>query len=421
MENLSSFHNIFRTDNSSRNKITKLSKCKDSNKSNIIDGTFNSFSNLQDLLQIHPKKKKKLNLPSSSSMKNITNKDNNIKISLNYLPKRKINFGKKNFSLIRIVKSPEPILFNKEILPKEKKDLEFKNLYLFKLSKYMDNIIKTKDSIIDYFPSDEIKETEIIYRKLRYLNNHFLDYLFDEIFNDENINNLIWRNLIVKFTEIYSLISQLIIIYNKLIKIKETEKIELNKKCIRKDNQININSTELSKLNKIINESNTIKIDKNKKQLEDKLIFNLQLKNQYLIENQNLCSEIEDLITLLDKNKEYCHKYLKKCEEVNNKENLINNLKNIMQKIDFEFTSKIHIQDEKYNSLLDKFNQQNLANDELKKKIDTYKINYIEEQSKNKQLLTMLQEKKELILMLNEELLIWMNLYDREKVQNSYL
>jgi hypothetical protein len=33
----------------------------------------------------------------------------------------------------------------------------------------------------------------------------------------------------------------------------------------------------------------------------------------------------------------------------------------------------------------------------------------------------MLQEKKELILMLNEELLIWMNLYDREKVQNSYL
>ena len=39
-----------------------------------------------------------------------------------------------------------------------------------------------------------------------------------------------------------------------------------------------------------------------------------------------------------------------------------------MQKIDFEFTSKIHIQDEKYNSLLDKFNQQNLANDELKKK-----------------------------------------------------
>ena len=58
MENLTSFHNIFRTDNSSRNKITKLSKCKDSNKSNIIDGTFNSFSNLQDLLQIHPKKKK---------------------------------------------------------------------------------------------------------------------------------------------------------------------------------------------------------------------------------------------------------------------------------------------------------------------------------------------------------------------------
>ena len=285
----------------------------------------------------------------------------------------------------------------------------------------MDNLIKTKDNIINYFPSDEIKETELIYRKLRYSNNHFLDFLFDDIFNDENINDLIWRNLIVKFTEIYSLISQLIIIYNKLIKIKETEKYELKKKCIRKDNQININSTELSKLNKIINESNTIKIDKNKKQLEDKLIFNLKLKNQYLIENQNLCSEIEDLITLLDKNKEYCHKYLNKCEEVNNQENVINNLKNIMQKIDFEFTSKTHIQDDKYNSLLDKLNQQNLANDELKKKIDTYKINYIEEQSKNKQLLTILQEKKELILMLNEELLIWMNLYDREKVQNSYL
>ena len=57
----------------------------------------------------------------------------------------------------------------------------------------------------------------------------------------------------------------------------------------------------------------------------------------------------------------------------------------------------------------------------MKNKIEEYKLDIIEHQSNNKKLLTKLEEGKENIYMLNEEILTWMNLYDSEKNLNLYL
>ena len=57
----------------------------------------------------------------------------------------------------------------------------------------------------------------------------------------------------------------------------------------------------------------------------------------------------------------------------------------------------------------------------MKRQIEEYKLDIIEYQSKNKKLLTTLEERKENIYMLNEEILTWMNLYDSEKNLNLYL
>ena len=284
----------------------------------------------------------------------------------------------------------------------------------------MDDVIKTKD-IIDYLSYEDKNELEKIYRKLRYSNNLFLDLLFDELFNEEVLKSSIWRNLVLQFTEIYSLMSKILNTYIKELKKEENENIKLNRKCIKQDSQLNLNLINISKLKKIINDTDNFKFQKDKKKLEDKINSRTRLKNKYLIENIKLNADVQDLTLLLDRNKDYFNKYKSKCEEIINKDKIIYELKSLLQKIEHEKNAKIDIHEEKYSNLSEELNKAKLKNEELKKEIEEYKLEIIEYQSKNKTLLTKLEERKENIYMLNEEILTWMNLYDSEKNMNLYL
>ena len=284
----------------------------------------------------------------------------------------------------------------------------------------MNDIIKTKD-VIDYFSEEDKNDFELIYRKLRYSNNTFLYLLFDELFNDNVLKISIWRNLVLQFTEIYSLLSKILNKYISEFKKEENENIKLNRKCNKQGNQLNLNLINLSKLKKIINETDNFRVQKDKKKLEDTIKVRTRLKNKYLIDNIKLNAEVEDLTLLLDRNKDYFNKYKIKCEEVINKDKIIKELKSLLKKIEYENNAKINVHEEKYSNLTEELNQAKLKNEELKNKIEEYKLDIIEHQSNNKKLLTKLEEGKENIYMLNEEILTWMNLYDSEKNLNLYL
>ena len=422
MNNVSKIHSIYNIDSSSRNKISNLSSFYDQSKSNLDDKIYD-YSNLKDLIQINKNKTKDLRLFNSLSMRNFSNDENlslTSHLSLNYVPRRKINFPKVTFSSFKLIKSPEPFKLNNIILKKDNNDIEFKNQNLIKLSKFMDDVIKTKD-IIDYLSYEDKNELEKIYRKLRYSNNLFLDLLFDELFNEEVLKSSIWRNLVLQFTEIYSLMSKILNTYIKELKKEENENIKLNRKCIKQDSQLNLNLINISKLKKIINDTDNFKFQKDKKKLEDKINSRTRLKNKYLIENIKLNADVQDLTLLLDRNKDYFNKYKSKCEEIINKDKIIYELKSLLQKIEHEKNAKIDIHEEKYSNLSEELNKAKLKNEELKKEIEEYKLEIIEYQSKNKTLLTKLEERKENIYMLNEEILTWMNLYDSEKNMNLYL
>ncbi len=422
MNNVSKIHSIYNIDSSSRNKISNLSSFYDQSKSNLDDKIYD-YSNLKDLIQINKNKTKDLRLFNSLSMRNFSNDENlslTSHLSLNYVPRRKINFPKVTFSSFKLIKSPEPFKLNNIILKKDNNDIEFKNQNLIKLSKFMDDVIKTKD-IIDYLSYEDKNELEKIYRKLRYSNNLFLDLLFDELFNEEVLKSSIWRNLVLQFTEIYSLMSKILNTYIKELKKEENENIKLNRKCIKQDSQLNLNLINISKLKKIINDTDNFKFQKDKKKLEDKINSRTRLKNKYLIENIKLNADVQDLTLLLDRNKDYFNKYKSKYEEIINKDKIIYELKSLLQKIEHEKNAKIDIHEEKYSNLSEELNKAKLKNEELKKEIEEYKLEIIEYQSKNKTLLTKLEERKENIYMLNEEILTWMNLYDSEKNMNLYL
>ena len=422
MNSISNIQKIYSIDNSSRNKRTNSSNFFDQSKSNREDRIFD-YSNLKDLTHFEENKRKEIRLVNSLSMRNLSNDDNlssTTHLSLNYLPRRKLNFPKISYSSIKLIKSPELFKINDIVIKREKNDIEFKNQNLIKLSKFMNDIIKTKD-LIDYFSEEDKNDFELIYRKLRYSNNTFLDLLFDELFNDNVLKISIWRNLVLQFTEIYSLLSKILNKYISEFKKEENENIKLNRKCNKQGNQLNLNLINLSKLKKIINETDNFRVQKDKKKLEDTIKARTRLKNKYLIDNIKLNAEVEDLTLLLDRNKDYFNKYKIKCEEVINKDKIIKELKSLLKKIEYENNAKINVHEEKYSNLTEELNQAKLKNEELKNKIEEYKLDIIEHQSNNKKLLTKLEEGKENIYMLNEEILTWMNLYDSEKNLNLYL
>ena len=123
--NIQKIHSI---NNSSRNKITSSSNFFDQSKSNREDRIFD-YSNLKDLTHFEENKRKEIRLVNSLSMRNLSNDDNlssTTHLSLNYLPRRKLNIPKISYSSIKLIKSPEPFKFNDIIIKGKKMILNLK-------------------------------------------------------------------------------------------------------------------------------------------------------------------------------------------------------------------------------------------------------------------------------------------------------
>ena len=208
--------------------------------------------------------------------------------------------------------------------------------------------------------------------------------------------------------EIGSLMNKLLnIILIDLRECKHSNK-KLNQKMMEYEIRLANNNKEIENMKKFLNKYEVsskiyLKI-KNEKELEKvKASFN-QKENKYILSIYKLEQEIKTLTTLLDNNQKYYHhcKDLQKEIEVGKKKN---------EELKFLFNQELHeknmqkaIERENEEDLMQKMENLNEIIEDLKKEGDRRRKNDIENQIKIKKLNMNLDEKKENIVMLNEEL-----------------
>ena len=208
--------------------------------------------------------------------------------------------------------------------------------------------------------------------------------------------------------EIGSLLNKLLfLILNDLRECKNLNK-KLNQKITEYEIRLGNNNKEIENMKKFLNKYEVsskiyLKI-KNEKELDKvKASFN-QKENNYILSIYKLEEEIKNLTSLLDHNQKYYHqcKNLEKEIEIGKKKN---------EELKFMFNQELHeknlqkaIEKETEEDLKQKMDNLNEIIEELKKEGDKRRKNDIENQIKIKKLNMNLDEKKENIVMLNEEL-----------------
>ena len=255
--------------------------------------------------------------------------------------------------------------------------------------------------------------------KYNSLNNTYITTLSS--FNSPNFNNFTknmkslfstWAEIMINFTKFIAHILKEISIY-------KTDNLNLKKKNVSDETHLNKVSRELDELKKYIN-----KFDINHKiysQMHKENKINdlkkgfLMKENEYKLTIYKLEKEIKALTTLLDNNKIYYTKYLDLSKEIGinrkekemlkvkfNKELQENNIQFLVEK---DLKEELNLKIEKLNDELKGINEE--KNEE--------KRNNVEMQSLIKKLRNEMVEKKENIMMLNEELEIYIRKYYEEK------
>ena len=237
-------------------------------------------------------------------------------------------------------------------------------------------------------------------------------------FNSSNFNKNM-KSLISNWSELISLLIKFLSIILKDLSIYKTEHFKLERKNISNETQLIKVRKELEELKKYINKfdiNNKIysQMHKENKIKELKKGFNLK-ENEYKVTIYKLEEEIKSLTNLLDKNKIYYDKYIDLKKEIgkNRKEKEL--LKNKFSKELQENNVKILVEKDLKDELYLKIEKLNNEINEINKEKNEEKKANVEFQSLIKKLRLEINEKKENIIMLNEELETYINKYLDEK------
>ena len=237
---------------------------------------------------------------------------------------------------------------------------------------------------------------------LNNLNNSTSGSFFSQN-NNYNMKKLIisWSDFIVLFNKFLSQI------FNKFSNCKK-ENEKYKKKCFRDELKLNTKIKELDDLNKYLKRFDVnMKINQQiqkKKEIDDLHKSFKKKENEYLLLIFRLEDEIRDLTILLDKNKNYYDEYKNISKEIDKSKRQCELLKTKFNRELQETNVKILIEKDNQDELKVKIDDLNGTIKEMKKDKEISKKEKIELQAKIKKLEMVIGEKKENIIMLNEEL-----------------
>ena len=381
----------------------KLSEILNS-KNNILNKNSNSKLSL-----------KSINTMASSSLKNHSTYD------LKLIPKRKFNFPKiinDNFKYQQNEKKINSTFLNFEneidnnnenILLKNKFNINYtKEIEEFKLIQNFFYLLLNKEDknyVYDYYN---------FYKKNI---NEYLSIIFEKCCDEKKLDFFNWKKLIkISFKNFKCLNGIIKIIFKELKNLNE-EFNKINNKFKKQNDEINKNSFQIEILNKLIDENKNFIEKKN----EIKNEFSNKIKEKNIINNNNIIqifklkNEINDLVKLLEKNKDIYFKY-KSIE----KENFIKNknieeFKSEIENLKNEKKSIIAISNFNIEQLKFKIDELENKNKELNDYINNFKKENIDDKTKVKRFLYLIQQFKENLFMKNEEILMLDFLLQKEK------
>ena len=278
-------------------------------------------------------------------------------------------------------------------------------------------------------------------RNILFIENN--DYNFSSTFQNDNnnlINNKTTINLgskndkylfnnriMFKFLNINSEYNSVLnkcfeLVFNELKEIKE-KNMELQKTNYETEILLNTKNKELKEINKYLNSSQTKALILNSKSKE-KIIKDLNLKfnkkeSKYVLDMYKLNADMKDLLSLLERNKDYYKKY--KEIEKNQKSNM-NEVRSIKNHLNYELEKKnaqFRNELETNEELNDQIYKLEENINELKNKNDSMKLHEIEINAQVKKLHMVINERNENINMLNEELNYFYIKYNKEFKQHE--
>ncbi len=416
-----------------RNKIVRANNLLNDAYTNMkLDGSTTSFSSFHFSSNHLSLKKPEKNLFKTNSMNyhpslnklNISSETKVNEMTLKYLPKSKMGFQKmksiplvfqKQTKDIVLKLSKSLFLFEKGINESDK--MKFKNENKVKIIKIMDKYLKLKNNYTELLSDDKKYLVNDLYNSLKKYNNEFIDFLFDDIGN--NLNFILWKtliiyisqNIITHFQILESYLSELSTIKNQNILLKTKNKIQKYEKGNNVVNVIKMNLKENQKslteknnnINKYSNDETSKKINDNIKTIK---IFKLK-------------SEINDLTTLLNKNKIYFQKYLDLKEELEKKTLYINELNELFHKMKIKMNVKIDNLNEYKKDFEKKMLKLTKENDQSSQDIEIKEKIIINEKIEIQKLKVLSEINNERLSMLNEELISWIKMYQDEKKEHN--
>ena len=250
-----------------------------------------------------------------------------------YKPKRNVKLSPKSFpsnpikiSMDKSVKNTVlnfavthdhnlPNIINKnDTNPLQDNDyLTFKTNFILKFTGNIENYNRLT-KYFDYISEDKKKALAECSSKLKSITERKDRVLFDRMNFDKDFNLEKWKELTIVFYEFEQLWQKQCKIILKELKLSKDNNIHLNKKVVDQENNLKLKENELNYLNNYIstNDLNYKTMMGKKKATDVKEIKSEYEKKEKLnmINVFRLEEEIKDLTSLLDKDKEYYHKYL---------------------------------------------------------------------------------------------------------------
>lgn len=313
----------------------KLLRIKNFNEKKFEDAKSQSFLKLDFMKEISTKEK---HLKSYGSLRKIPKRISKINIeeknfsnifntsSPKLVNKYKININDKFSNMMNQLKSDCNNISNSKNLANFK-GIKFKNKFIFKFGLIEENYTKLKlksDNISEFNKNNFDKYLEKVISCLKnqtlLLFNSIIDYEKDEI-----------QELITNIEEYNSYIIKLFNILLNEVNSKTENNNSVSKLNRDFETEINMNSIEIEKINRIVNDPKLKQIfstkEKAEKQIEKIKFDFLKKKNEYKIIINDLTKEIKNLYKMLNKNKEYYDLFLKDESKIKEQKNEIRELK----------------------------------------------------------------------------------------------
>ena len=234
---------------------------------------------------------------------------------------------------------------------------------------------------------------------------------------EHKLHNLFDNKTMLKFMNINSeynttLIKCFDLIFNELKDLKE-KNMEITKINYENDILLRKKNKELAQY---INSNKLIKkyFDKYKKKDGIFQKKNNKKENEYILDNYRLNYEMKDLLLLLNRNRDYYEKYkeIEKREKINTSENnyIKAHLTNEIAKKDAQFQNEIEMNNDLNEEII---KLEGIISD-LKEKNEKLKLEEVQFNSKLQRLYNIINERNEIINMMNEELNSYYLMYKKE-------